>query len=82
MPLQVRPTAIMVAVLFFFVIALVDWFSGLDTFTCCKRAVTGAVLSYVAVALAIRLINVILLNALIDNQVNKRKQEINSGNRD
>jgi len=78
MPLQVRPIAVSIAVAFFFVISLLGWFSGLSPFTCCKRALTGAVVSYVAATLAFNAINAILRSAIIESQIRNR-QEKSSG---
>jgi len=75
MPLHVRSIAISVAVTFFFVLSLIGWISGLSTFVCCKRAMIGAVLAYIAGACAVRAINAILINAMITNQMNQQKEK-------
>lgn len=81
MPLNTRPIAVVIAVIFFFVIGLVGLISGLSPFTCCKRALTGATLAYVAATLAVRAINAILISAMITNQMNQKKED-NSGRTD
>jgi len=78
MPLNVRTIAIRTAVIFFFVLSLLGWSSGLEPFTCCKKAVAGAVLAYIAAAVAVKIVNVVLINALVNKQM-QRKQEENSG---
>lgn len=75
MPLHVRPIAISVAVVCFFGLGLVGWASSLAPFTCCKRALAGAVLAYIAAALAVKAINAILTSAMITSQMNQRKRE-------
>ncbi|MHC4616181.1 MAG: hypothetical protein ACYTEQ_00350 [Planctomycetota bacterium] len=75
MPLNIRPIAVAIAVIFFFGISLVGWISGLSPFTCCKRALTGAILAYVAGTLAVRAINAVLISAMITNQMNQKKEE-------
>ncbi|MHC4455525.1 MAG: hypothetical protein ACYS0I_00300 [Planctomycetota bacterium] len=80
-PLHVRSIAVSVAVLCFFALGFTCWLSGLAPFTCCKRALTGAVLAYIAAALAVKAINAILINAIIKNQMDKQK-EMSSGSRD
>ncbi len=74
MPLQVRAIAISVAVIFFFTVSLIGWISGLAPFTCCKRALTGAVVAYVVAVLAVRAINAILVNAMLKNQMNQHEE--------
>jgi len=81
MPLHVRSIAVSIAVICFFSLSLIGWFSGLSPFTCCKRALAGAVLAYIAGAWAVKAINAILISAMITNQM-KRQEEKNSGGKD
>ncbi|MHC4622278.1 MAG: hypothetical protein ACYS4W_00070 [Planctomycetota bacterium] len=81
MPLNVRPIAIAIAVIFFFGISLVACISGLSPFTCCKRALAGAVLAYVLGTLTVRAINAILISAMITKHINQGKEE-DSGRKD
>ncbi|HUT30644.1 MAG TPA: hypothetical protein VMX13_12690 [Sedimentisphaerales bacterium] len=81
MPLQARPIAVGIAVLFFFGISLVGWLSGLSPFTCCKRAMLASAVSYAAGTLAVKAVNAVLMSALIDSQV-RREKEKNSARRD
>jgi hypothetical protein len=75
MPLNVRPIAVAIAVTFFFGISLVGWMNGLGPFTCCKRALTGAILAYVAGTLAVRAVNAVLMSAMITEQMNQKKEK-------
>ena len=75
MPLHVRSIAVGIAVIFFFGISLIGWISGLSPFTCCKRALAGAVLAYVAGTLAVKAVNSILMHAMIANQMNQKKEK-------
>ena len=72
MPLHVRSIAVSIAVICFFVLSLVGWICGLSPFVCCKRALIGAVLVYIAGSWAVKAINAILVNAMIANQVNRQ----------
>lgn len=74
MPLKVRPIATDVAVISFFILSFIGWLSDLSPFTCCKRALTGAVLAYIATALAVKAINAILIHAIISKHINKQKE--------
>ena len=78
MPLHVKSIAVSIAVICFFGLSLIGWFSGLSPFICCKRALAGAVLAYIAGAWAVKAINAILISAMITNQMNKQKEK-NSG---
>ena len=73
MPLHVRSIAVSIAVICFFVLSLVGWICGLSPFVCCKRALIGAVLAYIAGGWAVKAINAILVNAMIANQVNQQE---------
>ncbi len=78
MPLHARSIAISTAVVCFFTVSLIGWASQLSPFTCCKRAMITAFAVYVVVALAVKAINSILINAMIKSQIN-RQQEENAG---
>ena len=73
MPLHVRSIAVSIAVICFFVLSLVGWICGLSPFVCCKRAMIGAVLAYIAGGWAVKAINAILVNAMIANQVDQQE---------
>ena len=81
MPLNVRSIAVSIAVICFFGLSFIGWISGLSPFTCCKRALAGAVLAYIAGTWAAKVINAILMNAMIKKQINQQKEE-NSDGRD
>lgn len=75
MPLNVKSISISVAVLCFFAIAGIGWISRLSSFTCCKRALIAAAVTYMVTTLAVRAINSILTNAMIESQMNQQKGE-------
>jgi hypothetical protein len=52
--------------------SLIGSVNGLTPFVCCKRALIGAVLAYVAGHWAVRAINYILVNAMVTNQIEKQ----------
>ncbi|TKJ34840.1 MAG: hypothetical protein CEE38_16915 [Planctomycetes bacterium B3_Pla] len=72
MPLHVRSIAVSIAVVCFFVVSLIGWGSGLTPFVCCKRALIGATLAYIAGGWAVKAVNAILINAMIANQMNQQ----------
>lgn len=74
MPLNVRSIAASTAVVCFFTVSLIGWHSNLSPFTCCKRALTAAFAMYVIVALAVKAINAILINAMINSKMNQQKE--------
>ncbi len=80
MPLHIRSIAISFAVTCFFGVSLIGWISGLSPFTCCKRALAGAVFAYIAGVLVVKAINAILISAMITNQMNRQKEK-DSGDR-
>jgi hypothetical protein len=74
MLIHARPIAICLAVTAFFGLSFVGWFYGLTPLTCCKRAFLGAALVYIAAALAVNIINAVLTSAIIDSNINRRKE--------
>ena len=72
MPLNVRSIAVSISVICFFVLSIIGGVCGLSPFVCCKRALIGAILAYIAGRWAVRAINAILVDAIIANQVNRQ----------
>jgi hypothetical protein len=68
-----------IAVICFFGLSIVGWISGISPFTCCKRALLGAVLAYIAAALAVKAINAILISAMITNQMDQQEGKDSGG---
>jgi hypothetical protein len=81
MPLHVRSIAVSIAVTCFFGVSLIGWISGLSPFTCCKRALVGGMLAYIAGTLAVKAVNAILISAMVTNEVNQQ-EENNSDDKD
>ena len=79
MPLNIRPIAVSFAVICFFGISLAASLSGLTPFTCCKRALTGALFAYIAATLAVKAINAILISAMVENQMRQQKGQDSAG---
>jgi hypothetical protein len=79
MPLQIRPIAVSAAVVCFFALGIVGSLGGLSPWTCCRRALLGAALSYLVTALAVRAINAILTQAMIADRVRKEDAGDNKG---
>ena len=74
MPLNAKPIAVSFAVISFFGISFVAWFSGLTPFTCSKRAIAGAILAYLAAVIAVKAINAILISAMIEYEMKQQKE--------
>jgi len=79
MPLNVRPIAISIAVIFFFIAAVAGAVSGLVPCICCKRAVAGALFGYVLGTFAVKIINAILINVIVTRQINQQKENNSEG---
>ena len=82
MPLHARSIAVSIAVICFFGLSFIGWISGLSPFTCCKRALVGAVVSYIAVSLAVKVINAILTNAMIMSRMSHGDRQAGSQEKD
>lgn len=79
MLVHVRSIAVSIAVICFFGVSFIGWVSGLSPFTCCKRALIGAVLGYVIAVCAIKAINAILIDAMIKSQMNQQEENVSDG---
>ncbi|OHB61586.1 MAG: hypothetical protein A2Y12_11150 [Planctomycetes bacterium GWF2_42_9] len=77
MLLNSRQICTSVSVLGFFCVAIIGWFSGLSQFTCCKRALLAAVMVYVGTSIALKAVNAILTDALINSQIKQQKEQVN-----
>jgi hypothetical protein len=75
MPLHVRSIAVSISVLSFFGLSLIGWLSGLSPYVCCKRAIAGALIAYIAGSVAVKAVNAVLMDAMIES----RHEKINSG---
>jgi hypothetical protein len=71
----IRSIAITFAVLIFFVMALVGWFSGLSPATCCSRSAIGAIITYIAVSWSARGVMSIMISEIIESKVNEANQK-------
>ena len=65
MPLDARQIAIKIAVLSFFALSIIGICCGLSPYTICMRAIIGTLVIYAAVVITIKIINVVLLDAII-----------------
>jgi len=75
MPLDIRPIAMTIAVIAFFGFSIMGAVNGLESFICCKRAVTGAIAAYIVASLTIKAINAIIMDAIIKKQISKQMEE-------
>lgn len=71
--LHVRSMAVSSAVVCMFAVAIVGSVSGLSPWACCERALLAAVIIYFAAGAAVRAINAILIQAIVDNELNKER---------
>ena len=72
---SIRSAAMIFAGTLFFIMALVGWLYGLSPATCCSRAVAGAVIAYIAVMLAGKIVKAIIINSIVEYKVNKVRQK-------
>jgi hypothetical protein len=75
MPIHVRPKAISAAVAAFFALSIIGMWMGQSPFTCCERALIGAVLAYIAASIAVNIINAIIKHAIIESHANRQKEQ-------
>jgi hypothetical protein len=71
--LHVRSIAISSAVVSVFAVAIVGSISGLSPWACCERALLAAVVIYCVAVAAVRAVNAILIQAIVDNEIDKER---------
>ena len=79
MIINTKTCSIQIAVAAFFCVACMGAISGLSPWTCSKRALISAFIIYGMSGCALRVINWIILNALVKSQMNKQ-EDSTSGN--
>ncbi len=77
MPLPKRVIAVSSAVLGFFALSLASASAGVGPATCCKRAVCGSILVYLAASMVVGIINGVLTRAMISSQLSKDRAGVN-----
>jgi len=77
MVLDVRANAIKIAVLSFFALSIIGICCGLTPYTVCVRAIICAFVVYVVSAITIKVINVVLLDAIISKFLNRQGRQKN-----
>lgn len=71
--LHVRSIAVSTAVVCFFAVGLIGSISGLSPWACCERAMLAAGIIYFAAGAAVRAVNTILIQAIVDRQINQER---------
>jgi ABC-type thiamin/hydroxymethylpyrimidine transport system permease subunit len=71
MPLNQRKLAMTAAVFAFFMTSIVAAFCKNAPYTCCKRALIAMIAAYIFITIIVRIINAILVDAIISRQVDK-----------
>ena len=75
MPLQDRPIAIKCAVACFFGVCIVGLCQGVSPETCSQRGLLGAVVVYLGAKLVVKLINTILMQAIVTSWIDQQKEQ-------
>ena len=76
MPLDQKSTSMAVAILVFFMTSIVAAIYKNSPFTCCKRAVIAMLIAYVLATIVVKIINAVLINAIISKQVDRTMQRM------
>jgi hypothetical protein len=74
---EIRSTAVMFAVMFFFILSFVGWFCGLSPATCCSRGFLGAIIIYITVTIAGRSVMAIIIRSIIEGRALKTRKDNN-----
>jgi len=74
---QVRSIAVSFAVFIFFVMSCAGWFMGASPATCTTRAMAGAVITYIVVSIAARIVIRIVIDAIVEKKFIQPMQKDN-----
>ena len=78
MLIEARPIAVSCAVLFFFGNAILGMLSGVSIPTCSQRSCLAALIAYLAVKGLVKVVNAILVKAVIDHYIlDQERQAVN-----
>ena len=77
--IEPRPIAIRAAVVCFFGLGIVGTVTGLAPSVCCERAVIGSAAAYVVAGIAVRAVNLVLVQAMISDRGQKDKERSRDG---
>lgn len=72
---DIKRLAVQMAVVLFFVMAIVGWFSGLTPETITFRALGGALAIYILVLTAGKLMVRVLIRALVNEQMRRHRKD-------
>ncbi len=73
MPIETKPLAVRIAVAIFFICAIAGWANGVSCEVCCKRGLLGAFIAYIVTMFALKIVNAILLQAIITKQIKQNR---------
>ena len=79
MPFHVKSISVSFAVLFFFIISVIGWVAGLSPFTCCKRALIGAAVTYIATSVIVKMVNRVLIDAMVQAKLKQQNGDAGAG---
>ena len=71
---DIKRIAVQLAVFMFFVVCFIAWASNLSPATSASRAVAAAVAVYLLIRFAGKLIFSVLMRALVNDQIRRRRQ--------
>ena len=71
-----------IAVLVFFITAIIGWLNNLSPSTCAVRSIIVSVVIYYIVKIAIRLITGILIDHVVKSKINEMNHNKNNSNMD
>jgi hypothetical protein len=74
---EARSIAVSFAVFIFFVMSCAGWFMGVTPGTCAARAIGGAIITYIVVSIAARIVISIIIDSIVEKKFIEPMQEEN-----
>ena len=74
---KIRSIAATAAVMIFFLMSIVSWFTGVSPGTASVRACGGAIITYIVFSIAGSIITNIIINEMVENKYRKLAEKDN-----
>lgn len=76
MPINHRSFALSIAVTWFFINAFIGWVQNVEPLTCGRKAMVGGILVYIVCSIAVKIINKIIIDAVVSHHVDPQEGNI------
>jgi len=73
----IRSISVTLAVIIFFGMAIIGYFTGSSPAVCCERALVGAIITYLVISISAKAVARIIINAIVEKRVDRMMEKEN-----